>query len=105
MKVTSSLPPWGKASAEVFFRPRRQRHLAIDVFSMRKSQGERRWTTDHLAGIIVPRPVARALELFLHCIPWHNAPKVSAHCIDPVLLKRVVRCDHEVSRVTLQALC
>merc|ERR1712187_733534 len=71
---------------------------------MRKSQRERRRSTDHLPGRIVPRPVARALELLVHRVPWDNASEVSAHCIDPVRFKRVVRRDHKVSRVTLKTL-
>merc|ERR1719379_1172232 len=71
---------------------------------MSKSQRERCWTTDNLASVVVPRSMAWALELLGHLIPRHNASKVCAHCIDPIVRKRLVFCDHNVCRITFQTL-
>merc|ERR1712137_1240732 len=40
-RAASSLPPRLEVSAEVFLRPRRQRHLALNLVSVRKRQRER----------------------------------------------------------------
>lgn len=61
-------------------------------------------SSDHPALIVVLGSMARADEFVLSCIPWHDASKVSANCIDSICRKRFILLDYKVGRVSLKSI-
>mmetsp|Transcript_10188 Transcript_10188/g.21653 ORF Transcript_10188/g.21653 Transcript_10188/m.21653 type:complete len:255 (+) Transcript_10188:208-972(+) len=98
------LPPGGGVGAEVSLLPRRQHNLAVDLVAVRQRERQGSGPTDHLAGGVVLRAVARAHVLVRRAVPRHDAAEVRAHSVDGVVLEAAILLDDQVVRVALQAL-
>eukprot|EP00302_Diacronema_sp_CCMP2436_P001132 CAMPEP_0179843664 /NCGR_PEP_ID=MMETSP0982-20121206/3846_1 /TAXON_ID=483367 /ORGANISM="non described non described, Strain CCMP 2436" /LENGTH=366 /DNA_ID=CAMNT_0021728149 /DNA_START=74 /DNA_END=1175 /DNA_ORIENTATION=+ len=93
------------ARAEVRLGPRVQDHLSrLGDGDVRESERERRRATDHHAGVVVLRAVARADILVACGVPGDDASKVRAHGVDRVGLDLLVGGHDQVGRVALKAL-
>ena len=68
---------------------------------MREREGQRRGAADHLALVVVLRPVARALELVLRLVPRDDAAEVRAVRVEAKVRDGAVVLDDDVRRVAL----
>lgn len=98
-------PPGIFAGSEICFNPWNKHYLPIINISMNQRQRQRSWSPDNLSLIVVLGSMARADELVLSRVPWHDTTKVGAHSIDPISCKCFILLHNEVRRVTLQPLC
>lgn len=58
---------------------------------------------NHTFGIVLAA-MARAHELVLGFVPWHNAAQMSANSIERIIFQLVVIGNNKVSGITLQSL-
>ena len=70
---------------------------------MSKGEGERSWTSDHLASFIILRSVAWAHKLVISLAPRDDASEMSAHGIESIGLQ-LGAFDNEVVRIAFEAL-
>merc|ERR1712070_568025 len=88
------LPPWIQTSAEVLLCPGFKHNLAIIIFNMCKSKGQRGRTTYYFSCGIILRSMAWANELVGSLVPWHDTTQMGTHCIQAIALNSILFSDN-----------
>mmetsp|Transcript_2338 Transcript_2338/g.3457 ORF Transcript_2338/g.3457 Transcript_2338/m.3457 type:complete len:252 (-) Transcript_2338:224-979(-) len=100
------LPPRRSVSTEVSLCPGFQHNFSRATF-LHVRQSKRQWgrSTNDLPGFIVLRTVARALELLLSSVPWHNTSKMRAYRVQAVRFEVITCIVHDqVGSISLKTL-